>query len=150
MVWAKEEVKLDLIDEGPLKELLANKTDKTRLVNVWATWCGPCVNELPDFVTINRMYRNREFEFITVSADAPDKKDKAHAFLKKIQASNANYLFNSTDKYKLIELIDPEWQGALPYTVLIAPGGKILYRKQGMINVPEMKKSIVEQIGRYY
>ncbi len=150
LVWAKEEVKLDLIDEGPLKKLLANKTDKTRLINVWATWCGPCVNELPDFVTINRMYRNREFEFITVSADVPDKKDKAHSFLRKIQASNANYLFNSTDKYKLIELIDPEWQGALPYTVLIAPGGKILYRKQGMINVPEMKKSIVEQIGRYY
>jgi len=150
LVWAKEKVNLNLIDEGPLKELLANNTDKTRLINVWATWCGPCVNELPDFVTINRMYRNREFEFVTVSADVPEKKDKALGFLKKIQASNTNYLFNSSDKYKLIELIDPEWQGALPYTILIAPGGKILYRKQGMIDVAEMKKRVVEQIGRYY
>ena len=96
------------------------------------------------------MYRNREFELITISADLPDRRAKGLSLLKKMQASNTNYLFNSTDKYKLIELIDAEWQGALPYTLLIAPGGKILYRKQGAINVAEMKKRIVDQIGRYY
>ncbi|MCX2740434.1 redoxin family protein [Pontibacter anaerobius] len=148
--WAKEEVTLELIDEPALKALLQNNTDKVRLVNVWATWCGPCVQELPDFVDINRMYRNRDFEFITISADKPDKKDKALAALKKLEASNKNYLFNSEDKYKLIEAIDPEWQGALPYTLLIEPGGKVLYRKQGSIVPYEMKKAIVEKIGRYY
>lgn len=148
--WAKEEVTLDLIDEPALKALLKNDTDKVRLINIWATWCGPCVQELPDFVDINRMYRNRDFEFITVSADKPDKKDKALATLKKLEASNKNYLFNSEDKYKLIEAIDPEWQGALPYTILIEPGGKVLYRKQGTIVPFEMKKTIVEQVGRYY
>ncbi|MCJ8167556.1 redoxin family protein [Pontibacter sp. E15-1] len=148
--WAKEEVTLDLIDAPALKALLQNDTDKVRLVNVWATWCGPCVMELPDFVDINRMYRNRDFEFITISADKPDKKDKALAALKKLEASNTNYLFNSEDKYALIELIDPEWQGALPYTLLIEPGGKVLYRKQGTIVPFEMKKAIVEKVGRYY
>ena len=150
LVWAKEEVKLDLIEEEGLKDLIKNNSDKVRLINVWATWCGPCVNELPDFITMNRMYRNREFELITISADLPERRAKGLTLLKKMQASNTNYLFNSTDKYKLIELIDAEWQGALPYTLLIAPGGKILYRKQGAINVAEMKKRIVEQIGRYY
>lgn len=148
--WAAEEVTLDLIDEPALRALLQNDTDKVRLINVWATWCGPCVQELPDFVDINRMYRNRDFEFITISADKPDKKDKALATLKKLEASNKNYLFNSEDKYKLIEAIDPEWQGALPYTLLIEPGGKVLYRKQGTIVPPEMKKTIVNRIGRYY
>lgn len=148
--WAKEEVKLDLIEEAPLKELIKNNSDKVRLINVWATWCGPCVNELPDFITMNRMYRNREFELITISADLPERKAKALILLKKMQASNTNYLFNSNDKYKLIELVDADWQGALPYTLLVAPGGKILYRKQGAINVAEMKKRVVEQIGRYY
>ncbi|RDV13903.1 redoxin [Pontibacter diazotrophicus] len=148
--WAKEEVLLDLIDEPALRALLKNDTDKVRLVNVWATWCGPCVQELPDFVDINRMYRNRDFEFITISADKPDKKDKALAVLKKLEASNTNYLFNSEDKYALIEAIDPEWQGALPYTLLIEPGGKVLYRKQGTIVPAEMKKTIVEKVGRYY
>ncbi len=149
-VWAKEEVTIDMIDEQGLKELVQNKSDKTRLINVWATWCGPCVKELPDFVNINRMYRNRDFEFITISADKPDKKDKAQAALKKLQASGKNYIFSSENKYKLIEAIDPEWQGALPYTVLVEPGGKILYRKQGSVAPLELKRKIVEKIGRYY
>ncbi|CAN5789204.1 hypothetical protein BH24BAC1_BH24BAC1_21680 [soil metagenome] len=148
--WAQEPVSLEVIDEPSLRALLKNDTDKVRLVNVWATWCGPCVAEMPEFVTINRMYRNREFEFITVSADTPDKKDKALGVLKKMQASNKNYLFNSEDKYKLIEAIDPQWQGALPYTLLIEPGGKVVYRTQGTIDPREMKKMIVNKIGRYY
>ncbi|MHA6248726.1 redoxin family protein [Pontibacter sp. CAU 1760] len=148
--WAKEEVTLNTIDAAGLRALLQNDTDKTRLVNVWATWCGPCVQELPDFVDINRMYRNRDFELITISADKPDKKDKALNVLKKLEASNTNYLFNSEDKYALIEAIDPEWQGALPYTLLIEPGGKVLYRKQGAIVPAEMKRKIVDKLGRYY
>ncbi|MEA5461077.1 redoxin domain-containing protein [Arcicella sp. LKC2W] len=148
--WAKEPVNMELIDDKGIAELLANKTDKIRLINVWATWCGPCVTEMPEFVTINRMYRRRDFEFITISADKPAKKDKAQELLKKMQASGKNYTYNSEDKYKLIEAIDPKWQGALPYTLLIAPNGKILYRTQGAIVPQEMKRMIVEQVGRVY
>ena len=56
------------------------------------------------------------------------------------------------DKYKLIEAIDPNWQGALPYTVVTEPGGKIVYAKEGAVNVAELKKLIVDNrfIGRYY
>jgi thiol-disulfide isomerase/thioredoxin len=75
--WAKEPVSLESIDEAGLKALLKNDTDKIRLINVWATWCGPCVVEFPEFVSINRMYRQRDFEFISISAEKPDKKDKA-------------------------------------------------------------------------
>jgi peroxiredoxin len=148
--WAKEQVSLEEIDVQGILDLVSNKTDKYRLINVWATWCGPCITEFPDFVSINRMYRQREFEFIAVSADKPDKKDKALAFLKQVQASNKNYIFNENDTYKLIEAIDKDWQGALPYTLLIAPGGEILYRKQSVIDPLEMKKMIVERLGRYY
>ncbi|PSR56499.1 redoxin [Adhaeribacter arboris] len=150
LVWAKEPVDLMVIEEADLKALLKNDTDKVRLVNVWATWCGPCVVEMPEFINMNRMYRNREFEFITISADKPDKKDKALAILKKMQASNKNYIWHSEDTYKLIEAIDPQWQGALPYTLLIEPGGKVAYRTQGSIVPLEMKKMIVSKIGRYY
>jgi peroxiredoxin len=150
--WAKEPVNIETIDEGGLKELISNKTDKLRLINVWATWCGPCVTEFPDFMQINHMYRNRDFEFITVSADNPDKKDKALKFLQGKRASNKNYIFHVEDKYKLIEAIDPDWQGALPYTILVEPGGKIVYSKQGPIDSQKMKKAIVENkyVGRFY
>jgi peroxiredoxin len=150
--WANEPVNLDLISEAGIKNLLKNDSEKLRLINVWATWCGPCVMEFPDFITMNRMYRGRDFELITISADEPAKKDKALQFLKKKQASTTNYIFSIDDKYKLIEAIDPKWQGALPYTMLVEPGGKIVYAKQGPIDPAKMKRMIVENplIGRYY
>lgn len=150
--WAKEPVSVEMIDEAGIKDLLKNSSDKLRLINIWATWCGPCVTEFPDFITINRMYRGRDFEFVSISADDPAMKDKVLKFLKGKQASNKNYLFSVDDKYKLIEAIDPEWQGALPYTVLVEPGGKIVYSKQGRIQVQEIKRMIVDHpiIGRFY
>jgi peroxiredoxin len=150
--WASEPVEVTSIDEAGIKDLLKNTSDKLRLINVWATWCGPCVTEFPDFITINRMYQGRDFEFISISADDPAAKDKVVKFLKGKQAANKNYLFNTDDKYKLIEAVNPNWQGALPYTILVEPGGKIVYGKQGRINVQDMKKNIVENplIGRYY
>ncbi len=150
--WAKQPVTLDTIGEAGIKDLLKNDSDRLRLINVWATWCGPCVNELPSFVTINRMYRRRDFEFITISADNPEKQASVLRTIKGLQLANTNYLFNTDDKYKLIEAVDPKWTGALPYTILVEPGGKIVYAKQGAINPAEMKKMIVENrmIGRFY
>jgi len=150
--WGKEPVALENIDEAGLKELVKNNSDSLRVINVWATWCGPCVVEFADFMDMNHMYRRRNFEFISISADEPDKKPKALAFLQKQYASNMNYIFNSDDKYKLIEAIDPKWQGALPYTLIVEPGGKIIYAHEGAIDAAELKKIIVESptIGRYY
>ena len=150
--WAKRPVPLEAIDEAGIMELLKNNTDKVRLINIWATWCGPCVSEFPEFVIINRMYNARDFELITISADELSKKEKVHDFLKKKQAANKNYIFSGDNKYKLIEAVDPKWQGALPYTVLVEPGGKIVYAKQSTIDPLLMKKTIVENkyIGRVY
>ena len=151
--WAKEPVDVEMVDEAGVKELLQNKSDKLRLINVWATWCGPCVTEFPSFIEMNRMFSpRRDFELVTVSADNPTNKDKVLKFLKKSQSSGKNYLFSVDDKYKLIEAIDPKWQGALPYTVLVEPGGKIVYAKQGIIDPVQMKKLIIENhlMGRVY
>jgi peroxiredoxin len=150
--WAKEPVKLDTITEAGIAELIKNNSGKLRLINVWATWCGPCVTEFPEFITMHRMYRKRDFEFISISADDPAQKDKALKFLQAQQASASNYIFHIDDKYKLIEAIDPKWQGALPYTMLVEPGGKIVYSKQGSIDPATMKTLIVDNalIGRYF
>jgi len=150
--WAKEPVSLEPIDEKGVRELVKNSSEKLRLINVWATWCGPCIVEFPEFVTINRMYRGREFEFVSICLDDPAKKDKAIKFLKEKQASNKNYIFDMDHKYALIEAVDPRWQGALPYTLIVEPGGKIVYGRQDLIEPAKMKKLIVENplIGRYY
>ena len=80
------------------------------------------------------------------------KQNKALQFLQKQEASSKNLYFRGDNKYKLIEAIDPKWQGALPYTLLVEPGGKIVFAKEGAIDPAELKKAIVENpyIGRYY
>ena len=150
--WSKEPVTIDTIGVYGIKNLIKNKSDKLRVINVWATWCGPCVSEFPDFVTINRMYRSRDFEWVTISADNFSKQPRVLKFLQKQQASGTNFLFNSEDIYQLIEAIDPRWQGAIPYTIIVEPGGKVLYAQQGVIDPSEIKKIVVESkaMGRFY
>ncbi|WP_339711808.1 redoxin domain-containing protein [uncultured Kriegella sp.] len=150
--WQEKTVTLNEIDVNGLKELLKNDSDKLRLINIWATWCGPCVLEYPEFVDIHRMFSLRDFEFVSVSADRLDAKEKALAFLQKKSSALDNYIFSEEDKYALIEAVDPEWNGALPYTALVEPGGKIVFRKMGPIDPFELKQTIVEHpmIGRYY
>jgi len=150
--WAKESVRLDTISVSDVADLVKNNSDKLRLINVWATWCGPCAAEFSDFITLGRIYKQRDFEFISISTDDPEKKDKVLKFLKSKQSSGSNYLFAEDDKYNLIEAIDPQWQGALPYTILVEPGGKIVYARQGAIDAEELRKIIFNDpfIGRLY
>jgi thiol-disulfide isomerase/thioredoxin len=149
--WAKEPVHLEMIGEDSIKNMMKNPSGKLRLINVWATGSGPSTQEFPDFIMINRMYRDRDFEFISISTDEPGNRDKVLKFLQMQQASNANYLFNRNVKHQLRKAIDPSWQGGLPYTVLVEPGGKIVYAKVGPIDPAKLKRTIVNNhlLGRF-
>jgi thiol-disulfide isomerase/thioredoxin len=149
--WDAENVTIDTIDAAGVKKLAAN-TDggKLLLVNVWATWCGPCVAEMPELVTVNRMYRKRPFEMITISMDEPEQKDAALKTLKDNHVSATNHLFTG-NKDALVAALDPDgWQGPVPHTLLVAPGGKVIYRESGAVDAMKLKRAIVEQIGRTY
>ena len=144
----QEEVTLEEISTEGVNALVQQKPKKLRLINVWATWCGPCVTEFPDLVEINLMYRNRDFEFISISADKLANKEKVLEFLKNKHASGSNYIFNGADNYALIEAVDENWQGAIPYTMLIGSDGEIIYAQQDAIDPLEVKRKIVEVLGR--
>jgi peroxiredoxin len=149
--WKEKPVELNGIDlPGITKELLMNNSGKWRLINVWATWCGPCVIEFPEFVTMQRMYGQRDFEVLSVSIDRPSSREKVTAFLEENQAAFRNYLYTGVDQEAFIDAIHPGWQGNLPYTMLVAPGGEVIYRHDGIIDPLEVKRAIVEQLGRYF
>ncbi len=148
--WAQEKATLESIDAAGVKALAQNKTRKLRLINVWATWCPACVAEFPELVAINRMYRNRDFEMISISMNRPNRIDKALEFLNTQAASFSNYIFAEQNWDALAEALDPEWSGATPYTLLVAPNGKIIYRHTGMINALELKRNVVDYLGRYF
>lgn len=152
--WDAEPVTLEPIEIDAVAKLVRNETDRLLVVNLWATWCGPCVAELPELVTMNRMYRGRKFRMVTISIDDPAKRDEALRVLKENHVSTAksatNYILNSSDRDKFAEALDRQWPGPVPYTLVIAPGGKVLYRKVGQFDPLELKRAVVGYLGRTY
>lgn len=150
--WNAKPSPISKLNESGIKELVKNPTDKLRLINIWATWCAPCIIEYPDLVALQRWYGARSFEFVSLSADNPEHIDRAQKFLEKTHSPVQNFIYDGSDKYKLIEAVDPNWNGALPYTLLVEPGGKVVYSYQGSVDLLELKRAIVEHplMGRYY
>ncbi len=148
--WNQERASLASIDATGVRDLARNGSGSYRLISVWATWCGPCVEELSDLVTMHRMYRNRPFEIISISIDEPGDRATALRTLDTAHASFKNFLFTGESKDALAEALDPEWPGPVPFTVLIAPDGKVVYRKTGAFDPRELKRTIADHIGRTY
>jgi len=144
---AAEPVSLSPADADTLKALRKNQSGKFRLINFWATWCPPCVAEFHEFVTINRMYRHRDFEVVTVAVNRPEEEKDVLAFLKKKQASFKNFIFASARREKLIDAIDPNWQGQVPYTILLAPDGQIIDHQLDRIDSLALKRAIVKALN---
>ena len=144
---AAEPVSLTPADAGALAALRKNGSGKFRLVNFWATWCAPCLAEFHEFVTIDRMYRHRDFELVMVSLNEPDERESVLAFLRKKEASNRNLILASRDREALLNAFDPEWSGAVPYTLLINPEGKIVHSEVGSIDPLALKRAIVKEMN---
>jgi thiol-disulfide isomerase/thioredoxin len=144
---AAEPVSVSAADADALQVLRKNGLGKFRLVNFWATWCAPCIAEFHELITINRMYRHRDFELVTVSVNRPDEEKAVLDFLKKKEASCKNLIFASSDREKLINAFNPQWQGEVPYTVLIDPDGKIIYHESGSIDPLAAKRAIVNAMN---
>ena len=128
------------------KTLRKNSSGKLRLVNFWATWCAPCVQEMPEIQTMLRMYGHRAFAVTTVSINYPDETTGALSALQKLHATSQNLILGSTDIYTLLAAFDPDWNAAVPYTMLIKPNGEVAYKNQGPINALELRRIIIANL----
>jgi thiol-disulfide isomerase/thioredoxin len=162
--WNHEPVTLEDIDAAGVAELVKNPTNKLRLINVWATWCVPCVAEFPELVKLSKEITGGNFEVITISMDHPRReKAKALKFLEDRHAGMSapvaatvksegrksnNYIYSQLAQEPLMQALDPEWPGPIPHTVLVAPGGKILWRMNGEFNPAVLGQRIAENLPK--
>ena len=144
--WEKikaEPVTVDMVGAEELKALRANATDKVTLVNFWSTGCRTCTDQFLDLETTYRMYRLRAFNLVTVSTDAPTESAAVLEFLKTQYASSPNKQFATADRAGLQAAWGAKWNLQSPFTMVIAPGGEVLYQKEGKIDIIEVRRHIL-------
>lgn len=163
--WRAEPVELARIDAAGVARLAGNDSNRLRLINVWATWCAPCVAEFPALVALARRLGNRDYEMVTISMDDPKLESQVRLFLEKQHVATPgrlkrllaaegrgplNTLYTGASTDALVKALDPEWPGPLPHTIVVAPGGKIVYRHNGAVDPEELKNEILKHLGPYY
>ena len=143
-------VRVERVDAEGLKKLRANVTGHITLVSFWATWCGSCVAEFSDLQDTYRMYSVRDFDLVTVAVNMPDEEPSVLRFLQKKHATSRNLLFSSDDTAALQAAFDPTWESAVPYTVLLGPDGKVLYKTLGTVDLLELRRKILAAMPSEY
>ena len=144
--WARiqsEPVNVEMVDAAALKQLRGNATDKVMLVYFWAAGCSQCTSQFPEFETTFRMYRKRAFDLVTVSTNAPGETPAVLSFLKQEYASSPNKQFASADRAALQAAWGEKWNLSAPLTMVIAPGGEVLYKKEGKVDILEVRRVIL-------
>jgi len=137
------------IDTDALKGLITQQREGPLLVNFWATFCDPCRDEFPDLVKIDKQYRPRSLEFVTVSLDDIDEiKNEVPKFLDLMNATMPAYLLNVSDPEPAINFIDRRWQGDLPATFLYNEKGEVVYKHIGRVNAAELREAIEKVVKK--
>ncbi|QOG01372.1 TlpA disulfide reductase family protein [Flavobacterium sp. MDT1-60] len=113
-----QNVKLLNIDQ--LNERVKNGKDSTYVVNFWATWCAPCIKELPHFEKLQADYKSEKVKVLLVSVDFKSKLSSAVLpFVKRKNLKNEVFLLNESSPQEYIDRIDPSWSGSIPATLFI-------------------------------
>ena len=143
-------VAVSMIGAAGLRRLRANAGDNYTLVDFWATWCSSCVAEFADLQDTYRMYSDRGLNLVTVSVNSPDEKSDVLNFLQKHHATSENLLLDSDDTATLQAAFDPTWQSAVPYTILLGPNGRILYKTLGSADILQLRRTILAAVPSAY
>lgn len=120
------------VDFAGLQDFMAEQEAEGELVvyNFWATWCRPCVAELPAFTKLHQAYADRGIKVVLVSLDFPDKKQQMEQFVAERDLQPAVIHLDDPDQDVWINGISPEWSGAIPATLLKGPAYRA-FKEQG-------------------
>jgi thiol-disulfide isomerase/thioredoxin len=112
--------KVRVIRFEDLRKEINRVTDTTLVVHFWATWCKPCVEELPNYEKLSQEYAKKRIRFLMVSMDFPkDLKDKVEPFIAKNNINSEVVLLDEPDYNAWIDEIDKDWSGTIPATLMV-------------------------------
>ncbi|MFT5216183.1 MAG: thiol-disulfide isomerase/thioredoxin [Glaciecola sp.] len=124
----KNDIQLDILDFNGLEPYLTRTDEKTYVVNFWATWCAPCVKELPHFEELNANYKDKNVEVILVSLDFPQQYEKnLKPFIKKHDLQSKILVLDDIDMNTWIPKVNENWDGAIPVTIIYNKNKSIFY-----------------------
>jgi len=123
-----ENESIEIYNFSQLEPLLTKNDNLTYVINFWATWCGPCVKELPFFQELYGTYRTQNVKVILVSLDFPDKfESQLIPFVKKKNLIPQVILLDDPDENSWIPKVDESWSGALPATLIYNKNKRSFY-----------------------
>jgi len=143
-------VTLEPASAEDLKTLRANPAKKLTLISFWDTRCDLCMAQFAEIEATYRMYSVRGFVLVTVAASPPGARAAVQQALEKQHATSRNLMFASGDTASFAHTFDPEWNSMVPYTALITPDGKMVYRKLGAVDMLELRRTILANIDWEY
>ncbi len=128
-----------------LEAVLSRKTEKLQVINFWATWCAPCIKELPYFEEVNKTAADK-IDVTLVSLDFADEFEKrVLPFVEKRSLRSQVLLLDEIDYNSWIDKVDPSWSGAIPATLIINPSNGKRKFLEKELNEGELN-SLIEEI----
>jgi len=145
--WQAKPVAVETVSMDGLRQLRGSSNGKMLMINFWATWSGPCQTEYPQLLSTYRWYRNRGFDFVSVSVDSPASRANVLRFLNEVHSPLRNLQVDSEDLYGIQKAFDPSWESGVPFTLVLGPTGKVVYRQEGELDILALRRAILASLG---
>jgi thiol-disulfide isomerase/thioredoxin len=137
-----------LLPEDYSSRIVAGRKGRVLIVNFWATWCEPCREEMPALVAAAKKFSSRDLAVVLVSLDSQKSGlTQVPKFLKEMKVPFVCWLAKAHDPQALVDTVDPNWDGSLPYTLLYGRDGKLAVRLSGLQTEASFTEEIRKAVG---
>jgi thiol-disulfide isomerase/thioredoxin len=144
---AAQTPEIEMIDYETFEARVNQKSDEFVLYNFWATWCGPCVKELPEFEKLNQEYADKKVKVVFVSLDFANMKEAVEEFVARKELKAEVILLNAPDYNAWIDKVSPEWSGAIPATLMVNSASGIREFKETSFTYESLVEWVDEVVG---
>jgi peroxiredoxin len=141
-----EPVKLDMVTAEELKKIRSNPSNKVTVVTFWSTGSQASLKAMAGLLETYRMFRRRDFDLLTVSMNNPEEKDTVMKVLQENHAASRNLQFASAEIIPMETTFDARWDPAAPFTMALAPGGRVIYEEMGDLDVIALRRAVLANL----